>query len=217
MRCRIQLSETSSVITWGKMKFNILILLTVCCSWHSCWSFLRLVPSTSRLVDRQLKPYSCHTTGLYQFSAKNQKRNNFIQTLKAVPIFHPADDVAVVVSSVYWDNLKGKCLILLGVQFALILVGMALLGTIANQLPNFLSSMVREDSNETLAVNASSRVLVFYVIFLIICYSYWCWLFAIASPIKYRWTVFHFLPNPFSSSFLINNKFLALLQVNLIL
>jgi len=144
------------------MKFNILIFVTVCCSWQSCLSFLLLVPPTSRL-DRRQKLYSCNTAGLCQLSAKDKQRNNFIQTLKAVPIFHPADGVAVVVSSVYWDNLRGKFLILLGVQLVLIVVGMAFLGTIANQLPNFLSSMVREDSNktntnDTLAVNASSRV-----------------------------------------------------------
>mmetsp|Transcript_17670 Transcript_17670/g.25184 ORF Transcript_17670/g.25184 Transcript_17670/m.25184 type:complete len:107 (-) Transcript_17670:526-846(-) len=106
------------------MKFNILIFVTVCCSWQSCLSFLLLVPPTSRL-DRRQKLYSCNTAGLCQLSAKDKQRNNFIQTLKAVPIFHPADGVAVVVSSVYWDNLRVKFLILWVAQLVLILVGMA--------------------------------------------------------------------------------------------
>jgi len=60
-----------------------------------------------------------------RLSAKKKQRYNLIQTLKAFPIFHPGDDAAVVVSSVYWDNLRVKFLILWVAQLVLILVGMA--------------------------------------------------------------------------------------------
>lgn len=67
-------------------------------------------------------------------------------TIIEAQMFHPdVVEPAVVVSSVYWDNIKAKIVTVLGVEVVLILVGVILLGTIVNQLPKFLSDLIRSE------------------------------------------------------------------------
>jgi hypothetical protein len=63
-----------------------------------------------------------------------------------VQFFHPdAAEPAVVVSTVYWDNVKAKILTVIGVEFVVILIGIIILGSFVNQLPKFLSDLTKSE------------------------------------------------------------------------
>lgn len=67
-------------------------------------------------------------------------------TALGVQVFHPdTSEPAVVVSSLYWDNIKSKILTVIGVEFVVIVIGIILLGSFVNQLPKFLSDLAKSE------------------------------------------------------------------------
>jgi hypothetical protein len=85
---------------------------------------------------------------LMLISYKSWRKASFVSplTVLGVQVFHPdTSEPAVVVSSLYWDNIKSKILTVIGVEFVVIIIGIILLGNVVNQLPKVLSDLAKSE------------------------------------------------------------------------